>query len=213
MWHTEYGDRVLKGAEAKVFATSTLDLIRNELSDDSDFVADIPVFDSLTYPQQIAVLHQIVHALFRPEVPMPDLTAVLEGAVAAVIQNVYWLLEEEVEVAADGDASFRSLVAQACRELDAEEELELPNDSCDDLDEWLFCADCLHDAILWDSDYLDAGSFIDLPPERGEKLKELMGVDEEYFQAVAQDPSPRQLKAMITELEALCVTVAASGQP
>lgn len=210
MWHTQRGDRVLKNAEAKLFAESVLDLIRNELSEDGGFSAGIPVFDSLTHPQKLAVLHQVAHALFRPEMPMPELTAVLEGAVAAVIRNVHWLVEEEIELGDDDDTSLRELVGQACRDLGIE---NVPSDSCDDPDKWAFCVDCLHDAILWDSDYLGESNFVDLPPERSQNLKEEMGVADEYFQAVAQDPPPKQATALLAELEALCNEVAGLGHP
>ena len=54
MWHTEHGDRVLKGAEAKVFAESLLDLIQCDLVEEGGFRAGIPVFDSLSSTQKIA---------------------------------------------------------------------------------------------------------------------------------------------------------------
>ena len=210
MWHTQRGDRVLENAEAKLFAESVLDLIRNELAEDGDFSAGITVFDSLTHPQKLAVLHQVAQALFRPEVPIPELTAVLEGTVAAVIRNVGWLVEEEIELGGDDDTSLRRLVGQACRDLRIR---DVPSDSCDDPDEWAFCVDCLHDAILWDSDYLGESNFVDLPPDRSQDLKEEMGVADEYFQEVAQDPLPKQAAALLAELEALCEEVAGLGHP
>jgi len=75
------------------------------------------VFDSLTYPQKTTILSQVAHALFREEVPMPELTAVLEGAVGAVFQVLHCLVEEEVEAVPDSDKSLRNLVSRACRDL------------------------------------------------------------------------------------------------
>ena len=212
MWHTERGDRVLENAEAKLFATSVLDMIQSGMLDD-DFYADyIPIFDALTYPQKVALLHYATQALFRPEVPMPELTAVLESAVAAVIQNIYWLVEEEV-LETPNHTSFRSLVGQACRELIGEEEIELPDDSSDDLDDWLFCVDCLHDAILWDSDYLGEENFVDLPPEHAQAMRDVLGVSPEYYSAIAHDPAPPQLKILHDELETLCLRVSETDLP
>jgi len=79
MWYTERGDRILGNTEAKVFATSALDMIQGEKLEDEAF--GVPVFDDLTYSQQIAMLHQVTQAFFRPEIPSPEHTAVLEGAV------------------------------------------------------------------------------------------------------------------------------------
>jgi len=41
MWHTAHGDRVLRGAEAKAFAESLLDLAQNELVEDGDYCTGI----------------------------------------------------------------------------------------------------------------------------------------------------------------------------
>jgi len=209
MWHTERGDRVLEDTEAKVFAGSLLDMIQAGLSDDSEFSAGIPVFDSLTYPQKIAVLHHVAHALFRQDVPMPELTAVLEGAVAAVFQNLQWLVEEEIQTAAGGETFLRKLISQACRNLEVE---EVPRPSCDDPDEWSFCVECLHDAVLWDTDYLGEGNFVDLPPERSRALKAEMGVTDEYFLSLAPELPSGEVDPVLADLEALCLEVARSGR-
>jgi len=200
----------LKNAEAKIFAESVLDLVDSQLYEEGDFQADIPVFDALTYPQKIAVLHQVAQAIFRPEVTMPELSSVLEGTVAVVVRNVQGLVEEEIDLADEGDTSVRSLVGQACRDLGTQ---EVPHDECDDPSEWAFCVDRLHDAILWDCDYLGEVNFVDLPPERSAAMKEEMGVADEYFQGIAQDPSPKQQAALLAELETLCSEVADVGHP
>jgi len=210
MWHTEQGDRVLRGAEAKLFAEGLLDLIEFELSADGDFRSGIPVFDSLTYPQKIAVLHQVANALLLETVPMPELTAVLEGAVATVIQSVRWLVEEEVEGVTGGDRSLRRLVSRACRDLGVD---HVPSLSAASFDDWAFCVDCLHNAILWDIDYLGEDVFVDLPPERAKAIKEEMGVADGYFLSVAPDPKADHVSAMLADLEALCHEVMVSGKP
>ena len=210
MWHTERGDRVLRGAEAKVFAEGLLDLVESQLSADSDFRSGIPVFDTLTYPQKIAVLQQVAEALFREAAPMPELTAVLEGAAGAVIQSVRLLVEGEVQGVTGGDRSLRMLVNTACRDLGVE---QVPNPSSASIDEWAFCVDCLHDAILWDSDYLIEDTFVDLPPEEAEALKKDMGVADEYFLSVAPEPKEDQVAALLADLETLCHEVMLSGRP
>jgi len=189
MWHTADGDRVLRGAEAKVFAESLLDLAHKQLVE--DYCTGIPVFDSLTYPQKITILSQVAHALFREEVPMPELTAVLEGAVGAVFQTLRTLVEEEVAFP-DHDKSLRDLVSRACRGLGVE---EVPRPSHRGIEDWRFCVDCLHDAILWDNDYLGESIFMDLPPEQSRALKQKMDVSDGYFLAVAPDPTPKQMTA------------------
>ena len=210
MWHTQHGDRVLRGAEAKAFAQSLLDLAQFGVSADGDSCTGIPVFDSLTCPQKIAVLYQVAHALFRESVPMPELTAVLEGAAGAVIENLRMLVEEEVQADPDGEGPLRRLVTMACRDLRVE---EMPHPSSRSIEDWEFCVECLHDAILWDSDYLGESLFTDLPPERSRTLKENMGVSDEYFLAVAPDPASEQAATLLAGLLSLCQEVTQEGHP
>lgn len=206
MWHTATGDRILKGAEAQIFATSVYIMVRREREGDGTDRYGIPVFDALTSSQKIAMLHQVTQALLRPEVPMPELTAVSEGTIAAVLQHVYMLLEFEV-LANPDSAIFRSLVAKACRRIVKRREPEdrkVPADFCEGREEWEFCMELMHDAILWDFDYLEEDLLVDLPPEQGEVVKEGMRIAPGYFQAIAHDPSEQQVAILCGELETLC---------
>jgi len=137
---------------------------------------------------------------------MPELTAILEGTIAAVLQNVYLLLEFEVSANPDSTI-FRSFVAKTCRRIVKHREPEdrkVPDDFSEDQEEWEFCMELMHDAILWDFDYLDENLFVDLPPEQGEFVREEMRIAPEYFQAIAHDPSEQQVAILCNELEALC---------
>ena len=211
MWNTERGKRVLENAEAKLFADSILDMLYTGLMEENAY-DEVVVFANLTYPQKIVTLHQITQALFRPEVPAPELTAVLAGTVAAILRNVYTHIELEVSDAPDR-TTYRSLVGQACREVvdEEKEEFTLPADSCDDLDEWEFCVNCLRHSLLEDDDYLDDGIYVDLPPEKSEAFRIYMGVNPEYFQAIADDPAQTKMEALREELVELCIEVAETG--
>jgi len=210
MWHTQRGDRVLRGAEKRVFAESLLDLVESEPLEEADGLTGISVFDSLSYPQKIAVLGQVADALFREDVPMPELTAVLEGAVGAVIQNLHGLVDEEIQISPKGDTPFRSLVSRACQELGIK---GAPRPSSNDMAKWESCVSCLHDAILWDYDYCEEDLFADLPPDHGRVVKEEMGVADGYFSAVAPDPPSKQVERLLADLKSLCREVAKRGQP
>jgi len=168
------------------------------------------VFDSLTYPQKTTILSQVAHALSREEVPMPELTAVLEGAVGAVFQVLHCLVEEEVEAVPDSDKSLRNLVSRACRDLGVG---EVPHPSHRGIEGWRFCVDCLHDAILWDIDYLGESIFTDLPPEQSRALKQNMDVSDGYFLAIAPDPTSEQVTNLLGNLLSLCQEVAEEGGP
>ncbi len=54
MWRTQYGDRILEGAEAKVFAEALSSLLDEAIMDTlDDYELSIECFDSLTYGQRI----------------------------------------------------------------------------------------------------------------------------------------------------------------
>jgi len=57
MWRTEYGDRILQGKEATLFAQSLLSLLEEAyLNDYEDCSLGIETFDNLTYGQKISTL-------------------------------------------------------------------------------------------------------------------------------------------------------------
>ncbi len=54
MWRAQYGDRILEGAEAKVFAEALSSLSDEAIMDPlDDYELSIEYFDSLTYGQRI----------------------------------------------------------------------------------------------------------------------------------------------------------------
>jgi len=210
MWRTVYGDRVLKGAEAAIFAASILDIVRRgELRDSTPF--GIPVFDSLMYPQRIAILHQAAFTLFRPEIPVPEPTAILEGAVAAVVYNIYELLKREV-LDRPSDTSFRTLLARAVRTLARGEIREMmPDDSSDDLGEWAGCMDSLHYSILSDRCYL--GGSAGISPELAGIFNRIIGGNPNYYRATVPTPTPPQMAILREELEQLCLRARGTSRP
>ena len=104
MWHTAAGDRTLTGAEAKLLRESlrhVVDMIERDADIDESWPFDIPVFDSLAWQQKLALLAQVAAALFREDVPMPELTAVSEAAVAVLFENVAQCIQIEIDLADD----------------------------------------------------------------------------------------------------------------
>jgi hypothetical protein len=90
MWHTPEGDRVLTGNEAKLFLAS-LRFMADILEDDDHEDAwsfRVEVFDRLTLGQKLTMLRDVARALLDPTESMPELSAVNEGTVAAVYQNL-----------------------------------------------------------------------------------------------------------------------------
>ncbi len=84
MYHTPGGDRLLLGAERSFFMQS-LAMIVDMLADgDAEF--GVAPFDDLQRNQKLVVLYHSARALLRPNEPVPNLTAVVESAVATVYE-------------------------------------------------------------------------------------------------------------------------------
>ena len=206
MWWTPLGERILVGAEARLFADCVYDLLEDpKLGEPNDYVVGVDVFDRLTYGQKIGVLSSVTQALLRPEVPRPELTAVLEGTVAAVFRHLLELVEIEIDL---DFVDSRTLITEALRET---ERTDVPDARCQDIEEWEFQVLFLSDRILWDADYEAGGNFEDQAPQNAASLKALMGIEDDYFVAVASDLRDQDIPAVRDTLRALCRRILGPG--
>ena len=150
MWRTSIGIRTLTGTEAKLFALTLWDFIEeSNIGPDNDYHLGIKAFDNLTYSQKIAVLSEVGNALLREDVACPELTAFNEAAIAAIYQHLLFCIQIEIDEP-DFGLNWRKSTAKACRECEDE---EVPNPSCEDMEEWELCVGFLENRILWDADY------------------------------------------------------------
>ena len=204
MWRTECGERILEGAEAILFAEALSTLLDNAIMDQfEDYESDVACFDNLTYGQKISVLATIGNGLFRKEVASVDLTAVVEGAIAAVFQN----LKDSIVFEIDGPefrTYWRELVVAARKEADVE---DVPAPTCTDVDEWELEVEGLTDRILWDRDYEEDHIYVDHAPEKTQFLKYMARIPDNYYTAIADDLTDTQAQATIKELKKLCGSI------
>jgi hypothetical protein len=56
--------------------------------------------------------------------------------------------------------------------------------------------------VLEDYDFEMAPQFLDMPPGQAAELKSNLNIDDDYFVAVVDDPTPEQLVEIRQELEA-----------
>jgi hypothetical protein len=203
MWSTPDGERILQGAEAALFRES-LGTLADIVRDDEEGFGDYgsPPFDALQSNQKLAVLAQIGTAPLRENQPAPKLCAVLEGAVGAVYENVRVMVELEIDQSSDGDESltWREMVLAASQERGAEELLDV---DADDLDGWNVLIDSLADGVLWDEDWRDSESLLDADPKAGGAVKELLGIDEDYYVALPPDPAEEEMEGILVTLRGL----------
>ena len=203
MWHTDCGDRTLEGAEAKLFAEALWDFVSELEVDEGDYDVGIEVFDRLTYGQKLSVLSIIGAGLLKPDEPIRKLTAVVEGAIAAVFDYLKMVVILEIDEP-EIKSNWRKMILAARRQFGAE---GLPKEGCADEREWLIEIEELSDLILWDADYEDEDLYIDKPPEEARILKDFMRMRDDYFSAIADDLTDEEAQARIKELRKLCNSV------
>ena len=204
MWRTDRGERILKGAEAIVFAEALSALLDYAITDQfDDYESGVACFDNLTYGQKLSALATIGNGLFRKDVAPVDLTAVVEGAIAAVFQNLKDSIALEIDEPEFG-TDWRELVIAARKEAEVE---DIPAPTCTDVDEWELEVEGLTDRILWDRDYEDDHTYMDQPPEKTQWLKHMARIRDDYFTAIADDLADEEAKAQIKELKKLCDSI------
>ncbi len=204
MWRTECGERILEGSEVRVFAEALSGLLDEAISGTlDDYELGIRCFDDLTFGQRISVLATIGNGLLREDVPPIDLTAVVEGAIAAVFQHLKYEIIYEIDVP-ESRSNWRELVVAARKE---EQVGDIPEPTSTDTEEWDFQVERLIDCILWDRDYEDDHIYMDHPPEKTQWLKDMARIPDNYYTAIADDLTDEEAQAQIKELRKLCDSI------
>ncbi len=203
MWWTPDGQRVLQGAEGRLFREALamiVDMVRDDTEGCLEFSA--PPFDKLQPNQKLAVLAEVESALLQENQPMPKLTAVREAAVGAVYEAIMLIVEMEIDQPAEERTSptWRELVLTACQEQGID---ELLDPTSEEIDEWSTLISCLTDAVLWDEDWRDSESLLDADPKASRAVKKLLGIDEDYYIAVPPDPTDEEMKRVWATLRGL----------
>jgi hypothetical protein len=213
MYRTSEGNRILLGAERRLFETCLGMIV--DMLDDDDVDFGFEAFDNLRRNQKLAALYIAARGLLRPDEPPPKLTAFLEATVATVYQFAKEQVEQEIvfpltdgeddgEDEGEGEGTaWRRLVLNAAREHSAS---ELPDEHCDETDEWDYVIDGLADRVLWDQDYALL-QCLDATPEKRREAQETLGVAADYFTEIPPDPPDSQTNLYLDALRGLTASV------
>ncbi len=211
MWHTSKGDRILHGAEARLFKAALTGLVEYTTEPD-EWSCGIVLFDELTFSQRLAVLEGIATALLTEAQVMPELTAVNEAAIAAVFEYASFEIDLEIDLN-PSTTVWRQMVYDANEECFADD-LECDPEYAPDDDYgcplsvesgqrkgWHSAIEALADRILWDRDFEMVSDFLDEPPDKAALLRQIMGIDDDYFAVAADDlVTPEQANKAIHRL-------------
>ena len=203
MWHTNCGDRTLEGAEARLFAEALWGFVSELELSEGDYDVSLEVFDRLAYGQKVSLLSIIGAGLLKPDEPICKLTANVEGAIAAVFDHLKTAVIIEIDEP-EFKSNWRKMILAVRRQSGAE---ELPDENCEDEEEWLFEIEELSYLILWDADYEDEDLYIDRSPEEAQRLKDSMRIRNDYFLEVPEDIKPKETETKLSELKTLCRSI------
>lgn len=243
MWPTSTGARTLFGAEAALIAAGIvvmLDSLDERLSDEDDESEDeddqhsptadmqlgIAVFDSLTIPQRVAMLHHVSTHLLTDLVPATEETSAVDDAtIAAIFSEIQDQLTIEIDLHLDEDsavefdepfaglasldaAHWRSLVIAAFMQLndgsDGIDDYQAPESVTNtSLDAWEDLIDALASAILWDRDFELVDGFMDEDPVSARQRKKLLGIHDNYFIEPPLDPTASETRVLLAQARSL----------
>lgn len=218
MWWTSAGERVLSGAEWDLFReglSCLWDDVEASEEEDGPGTTGIAVFDGLAKAERLALLATVAKGLTDNDAPCPDLTALTEGAVAAIFAHILYMIEVEIEIQEEGVESrtfggsrsrpLREMVLAAAGQMGIKCRRLRAISGSDALVAWSELIDALRDRILWDDrDYLIGDAFLDLEPSLGDALKEQLGIPEDYFSSAPVDPTRAGLENTRAILRRIC---------
>jgi len=218
VFNTTIGSRVLRGAEATLFAKGMLDLLEIDISAEDEYDNVNLVFCSLTREQKVHGLHTALQALFMEDIAEPPRSAAYDSVIDVVFQRIKANIAVEIDMAqakkvsTEADYCWRDMVLRAAKEPPLCDEvfgsrhekgrIQLTEDDlvaglrywparlCEDKSEWEFLLDELEWAILKDQDWEMYETFIDMPADKARAMAERFNIQPEYFTTIAEDPSP-----------------------
>lgn len=209
MYDTSLGERVLRGAEARLFAGAAwrlTDDLRNWIPSKSgqprNFGISNPLLDPLTAEQVIVLIDRVTAYLLEANVEAPTRTALLDATIATIYQQVTANIEAEIDSASPALSEYQelderhhydertSVVAACYQTVDPDGEYcEIPDPDCEDMEIWQELIDRLRDRILPDQDWGLEAMAMDLPPQKSAVLKQSMGIQGDYFIDTVADAS------------------------
>ena len=163
-------------------------------------------FDELQRNQKLLVLYNSARGLLHPDSPPPKLTAFIEAAVATVYEFAKDQVEQEIKAPKffGGTTRWRRLILDAARQQNIPD--ELPDETNDNVTTWMELVTDLSEFVLWDCDYAWEDS-LDLPPEESRRIRDTLGVADDYYTDVPPDPPDDQVALYVDVLMGLTADV------
>ena len=200
--------------------------------DISDCLDECSEFACLTLEQKVWTLHTIANELFSREPPTLRPAAYLDAAVSTVFLQVTGLIRQEIDFAESEDVEFdvygtRRAVLATLENKKVQRLFEAlfgtittdfdtggDNDNeevlcvvCDDMDRWDDLMECIELSILGHCDFEIYADINDLSPDAAKAQRKRHNIEDDYFTAIPDDPSPTESQKLLQEVRKLCTRV------
>lgn len=224
MWNTTYGERTLVWAERLLVASESWALTDaiSEAAYDGGASFGILLFDRLTWQQQMLMVDQVLPALVEPTIPAPPNTALLDATVAAIYAQMVNSVQMEIDMADpdedDSDNPYsqdsgffvrQSILSALTERIETDEPMEEPFEDhslsveCDEIEEWELVIEILRGRVLADEDWQMEAIALDLAPPTSQHLKQLMGIQGDYFIDIPPDVTDEEAEAARLRIAAI----------
>lgn len=185
MWNTPTGIRILRPREGRLFLAAA-DALTGRIQA-GDLPTDFPqLFTELTDSQRTAEIKTVTQALLASSEVVPS-TAVHDATIYSVFQQ----LKSEIVNEVDGNTTqWRKLTFQVLEsvvDFQTETVEVSPTVDSNNYEAWDDAVERLVDQILWDRDFEFADSFLDADPRQAAVLRQVLGIDDDYFSSAAED--------------------------
>jgi hypothetical protein len=190
-WWTEDGHIVFPKPVIDLLVEATTGLrddIMGEIElDDPELKVEtgVDVFDNLEPKARIFALAHVLRHISEPDLPSPELYAWNEGTLWALCKRVEVDVEMELDMegSALADDEFKYRVRRLILAALAAYGHSVKRYSyrSRNLSLWLGHLESICDNLFWDSDCLADEEFGDMDPARASALKQLLGIDPQYY--------------------------------
>jgi hypothetical protein len=226
MWNAASGKKTFTGPYALMLAYSLQEMVEKleycyEV-DENDHCFGCKAFACLTLEQKVWTLHKVTFGLLDRKTPIVPLTAYLEAAVATIFDVLEDLVEIEIDMfrdavnESDEEQNWCFDVRRAILTVHEKEGRNLPpfveadekplTLKCENIKEWKMAIEYMVDEILWDADY-DMDMFVDMPPKACAETKAILGIVDDYYSSIPNDPTPEEAGQLLKETNKLCQRV------
>jgi hypothetical protein len=220
MWQTPLGMRTLHGAEASLIRDMVgyvHDLITSAIEIGEPATTGVTLFNALQSTQQMSVLYDVSQGLLVENSPAPELTAIREATIYVLYLEILDLIEIEMDISlsqAQPDTHLRSKVLAAAHQLStmsddfndlSHDHAQFPDAHCNALEAWEASVEYLASHVLWDRDFELDLNLADRDPESAQFIKQYLGIENNYFQAIVTDPESEAFQQLHRALHALTV--------